>query len=588
MTTTGTPIPTDSYRQVGPRLRAFVLLRLTLVIATSYLVLAQDNFRRPPDLLTVVILLGLLSNLFFLLAPKALVDSSATLAAIIVGDTVWITAALVISGRFHPDFFYLYFFILFIAAIGENLRLIVLGAGVACVAYLLVLATSGSQGGLLSAGNLVRIPFLLAVAAFYGHLVDRVRREQRRVHDEKLVISGLRESQRVLAETNARLEHEIQERRRVEEELKKVSEMKSAFVSTVSHELRTPLTAIRNAVDLLAGSFPEDAPEDRFLAIARRNVDRLGLIVNDLLDISKIEAGRLDFSFRAVDLKEALAETIQSHEEEARQRRLRLDLRIPEDLPTVWADTDRLAQVITNLVGNAVKFTPAGGVVTISARPREASVELSVSDTGPGLAAENLTRIFEPFYQAGDPLTGKAKGTGLGLSIARKLVRAHGSDLEVESEKGRGCRFFFSLPLDSPAGCEVVELERLIREYRSFPVFSLLVATPGITTGADAPTSDSIVAMAARIGAAVPRSSDHVTAQPANGRLLIVLLGTPREGGAVVRRNLASVLTRASQELPTRVGGEARIHGPAVYPEDGETGFQLIQAALRAEQGEVQ
>lgn len=582
------PVPTQSHRQVGSLPRTFVLLRLTLVIATSYLVLAQNNFRRPPDLLTIIIFLGLLSNLLFLVVPKALANSAATQAAIIVGDTVWITATLVISGRFQPDFFYLYFFILFIAAIGENLRLIVLGASVVCVAYLLVLAASGSQGGLLSAGNLVRIPFLLAVAAFYGHLVDRVRGEQRRVYDEKLVISSLRESQRALAETNARLEHEIQERRRAEEELKKASEMKSAFVSTVSHELRTPLTSIRNALSLLTGSFSEDAPENRFLAIARRNVDRLGLIVNDLLDTSKIEAGRLDFSFRAIDLKEALAETIQSHEEEARHGRLTLDLRIPEDLPTVWADTDRLAQVLTNLVGNAIKFTPPGGVVSISARRLGATVEVSVSDIGPGLGADDLTRIFEPFYQAGDPLTGKAKGTGLGLSIARKLVRAHGSDLEVESEQGRGCRFFFALPLDSPAGREVVELERLIREYRSFPLFSLLVATPGVTGAEQASTSDVIEAMATRIGAALPRANDHVTVQPANGRLLIVLLGTPREGGVVVRRNLASDLTRASQEPGSRITGDARVYGPGVYPQDGETGFQLIQAALRTQQGEVQ
>jgi len=131
-------------------------------------------------------------------------------------------------------------------------------------------------------------------------------------------------------------------------------------------------------------------------------------------------------------------------------------------------------------------------------------------------------------------------------------------------------------------------LERLIREYRSFPVFSLLVATPGPAIGRDAHKAETIEAMARTIGAALPRSSDHLTAQPANGRVLIVLLGTQREGAVVVRRNLASVVAGASGEQPFAGGRGGRIHGPAVYPEDGETGFQLINAALRAEQGETQ
>ncbi len=568
----------------------FVLLRLTLVVATAYLVLAQNNFARPPLVLTTLIAVGLLSNLGFPLLPAGLAGSPRFLAAVIVGDTLWITASLIATGRFHPDFFYLYFFVLFIATIGENLALIVLGALVIGVAYFLALTATGRGADLLTPGTLIRLPFLLAVASFYGYLVDRVRKEENRARAEALVISKLRDSQRMLAETNARLAAEIEERKRIEQELKRISETKSAFVSTVSHELRTPLTAIRNAVDLLADTPAGDSSRARLLAIARRNVDRLAFIVNDLLDISRIEAGRMSFEFQRVELGALLAALVETYQAQALEKGLSIAVRVPGDLPPVWADPGRIEQVLTNLLGNALKFTPAGGSIELAARRRDERVEVSVADTGPGLAAEELARIFEPFYQAGDPLTGRARGTGLGLAIARDLVHAHGSELFVASEEGRGCRFWFEVPVDGQVGREIVALEERIREYRKYPFFSLLVATvtrpPGGPAGASS-VSRVLDPLAEAFRSRLPRSSDIIIPQPAHGRLVIVLLGTEASGAEVVRGKLVSWL-RERRSGAGDGGPHPGLSGVAAYPADGLTGFALIETALERGRSEGQ
>ncbi|NOZ78069.1 MAG: hypothetical protein GXP48_02575 [Acidobacteria bacterium] len=568
----------------GPdhRVRIFILLRLTLVIATSYLVLAQHNFARPSSTLTALILAGILSNALIPPVSKRITDSSTMLGAIIVADTAWITVTLIATGNFHAEFFYLYFFVLFIAAIGENLVLIILGALLACSAYFLALIATGRGGQLMTPAVLIRMPFMLSVAVFYGYLADRVRREQNRAQAEAIIISELNANRKSLAEANALLEAEIEERKKMESELHKISEMKSAFVSAASHELRTPLTAIRNAVDLLQTTRNNEAAFDKFMAIAQRNVERLTFIVNDLLDLSKIEAGKLTFAFTRVELEPFLGHTVESFEPLAQAAHLELSLDVEGILPPVWADPQRIEQVVSNLVGNAIKFTPAGGTVLVGASSKNGWVEVSVSDSGCGLAVEELEKIFEPFYQVGDALTGRARGTGLGLTISRNLVRAHGSDITVTSRKGSGSRFSFMLPVDGPGAREIVDLETRIREFRAYPFFALLVvqAPPGRP-----PTLEHREKWAGRLldGAneVLPRSSDVLIPQPAHERLIIVLLGTQASGAEIVRQRLQTHFEarRAEGDMDDAV---PHVSGIAAYPEDGDTGAQLIRAAIAA------
>ncbi len=588
------------------RVRLFILLRLTLVIAASYLVLAQTDFARPSLLLAGLIVLGLASNVVLPPLSKRITRSSVILGGIILADTAWITVMLIVTGNFHADFFYLYFFVLFIAAIGENLALIIVGAVIACSAYYLALAATGRGPQLMTTAILIRMPFMLSVAVFYGYLADRVRREESRARAEAVIISELDASRRSLAAANALLQAEIEERKRIEEELHKISDMKSAFVSTVSHELRTPLTAIRNAVDLLKTVRDDDAAFEKFTAMALRNVERLTCIVSDLLDLTKIEAGRLTLTFSKIDLEHLLRGVLENFEPQARKAQLELTFELGETLPQVWADPGRVEQVMTNLVGNAIKFTPPGGHVSVEASratghggngdatlgerqlqdieagvdSAERWIEVSVTDSGRGLAHDELTRIFEPFYQVGDALTNRAQGTGLGLAISRDLVRAHGSDIVVTSRPGAGSRFSFMLPVDGPAAHEVTDLETRMREFQAYPFFSVLVVFLRAGTKlAPEQRQRWVDLLAHTVGDALPRSSDVVIPQPAHGRLVIVLLGTQSAGAEIVRVRLGRHITSigASHDMGRAT---AQISSVASYPEDGETGAQLIRVAL--------
>jgi len=213
---------------------------------------------------------------------------------------------------------------------------------------------------------------------------------------------------------------------------------KTEFVSTVSHELRTPMTSIKGYVDLLLmGAVGVLADDQRhFLSIIRNNADRLTMLVNDLLDISRIESGRMALSPKAMDIGEAINQVVVAMETRALDEGLTLRSDVPPALPKVIADPDRVVQILANLVANACHYTPAGGEVMVSAYVRDDEMCVSVRDTGIGIAQENLERIFDRFFRADDPMVQDAPGTGLGLAIVRSLVELQGGRVWVESEVG--------------------------------------------------------------------------------------------------------------------------------------------------------
>jgi PAS domain S-box-containing protein len=223
---------------------------------------------------------------------------------------------------------------------------------------------------------------------------------------------------------------------------------KTEFVSTVSHELRTPMTSIKGYADLLlmgaVGSLTGD--QHRFLTIIKSNTDRLTLLVNDLLDISRIESGRLILTPRVIHVSDLIGQVIAAMEGRAIERGLDLRSDLPPVLPEIFADPDRVIQILTNLVGNACRYTPSGGEVVVSARARGDEVHVAVRDTGIGISEEDQARLFSRFFRSEDPLVQEAPGTGLGLSITKSLVEIHGGRIWVESELGKGSTFAFSLP----------------------------------------------------------------------------------------------------------------------------------------------
>lgn len=241
---------------------------------------------------------------------------------------------------------------------------------------------------------------------------------------------------------------------------------KTEFVSMVSHELRTPMTSIKGYADLLlmgsAGTLNQR--QEEFLTIIRNNVDRLTTLVDDLLDISRIESGRLDLSLEPMKVGEAVKRVITSMQTRADQKNLVLRSEVASDLPEVVADFDRVVQVLTNLVGNACQYTPSGGRIIVSARVRNGEVEISVRDTGVGIGPEDQDKIFDRFFRADDPIVQGTAGTGLGLSIVKSLVEMHGGDIWLESEVGEGTVFTFMLPVRDGGAPDAVEtgLEKLL------------------------------------------------------------------------------------------------------------------------------
>jgi signal transduction histidine kinase len=252
-------------------------------------------------------------------------------------------------------------------------------------------------------------------------------------------------TQSALAIQNARLFREIEEKGR---QLEIASRHKSQFLANMSHELRTPLNAILGYTELLQdgiyGQIPDKAQE------TMQRVDRSGrhllALINDVLDLSKIEAGQLTLSLDDYSLKEVVQTVVTALEPLAAEKKLALTVTVAPDLPVGRGDDRRLSQVLLNLVGNAVKFTDAGEV-RVEAKASAGIFLVSVSDTGPGIAAEDQARIFEEFQQVDTSNTRKKGGTGLGLSIAKRILALHGGRIWVESALGNGSTFSFTLPV---------------------------------------------------------------------------------------------------------------------------------------------
>lgn len=257
-----------------------------------------------------------------------------------------------------------------------------------------------------------------------------------------------------IIETNAKLE--------------RLERLKSEFISIVSHELRTPLTSIKNSLDILmSGRCGEITPaSEKFLAMAMRNVQRLSGIINDLLDLSKIEAGKMDFHFAPTNINTVINYVKSALSEVAKTKGLNLVTEEYKKIPDITADSRRLEQVLTNLVSNAIKFTPEGKTITISSKLVNADdikvneyfkdsiqnlsgeyVEVCVKDEGIGIESKNLLHAFDKFAQIENSLSRKAGGTGLGLPIAKQLLDAHKGAIWCDSEINKGSKFYFIIPV---------------------------------------------------------------------------------------------------------------------------------------------
>jgi two-component system phosphate regulon sensor histidine kinase PhoR len=232
-------------------------------------------------------------------------------------------------------------------------------------------------------------------------------------------------------------------------ELRRLEQVRTEFVANVSHELRTPLTAIQGYLEtLLGGALEEPQNARRFLEVVFRHTQRLGRLLNDLTDLSNIELGKVTLQLDAVRLGDVVESVLAIVRPRAERGRVVLLTDVAPDLPPVHADHDRLVQILLNLVDNAVKYTLADGRVTVGVRRAGAGmVAVSVADTGIGIPRADLPRITERFYRVDKARSRELGGTGLGLAIVKHLVLAHGGELTIDSEHGRGTIVSFTVPV---------------------------------------------------------------------------------------------------------------------------------------------
>jgi signal transduction histidine kinase/GGDEF domain-containing protein len=385
-------------------------------------------------------------------------------------------------------------------------------------------------------------------------------------------------------------------------EEKRLEGLKSEFVSVVSHELRTPLGSIKNAVNLaLSKKTGElDEKKNQLLVMASRNVDRLSRIINDFLDISKMEAGKMVVRLETANLEEILDGTISTFSLSAENKSIDLKKEFSTDLPEIMADADKLSQILANLLSNAIKFTPEKGKIVVRATqisksnapipaimslPHQDFVLIEVEDTGIGIPREELESVFDKFHQVEKSLSGKMPGTGLGLPICKRLVEAHQGKIWVESELGKGSRFMFVLPLLNEMEVLDHRLTALINRARSTSssVTLVLLKTKNLEETKEERQAiirrkifKEIVELAKK---SALKCGDYVQSDEKSSRVFIVLGETTKEGAFAVCDRLKDNLI--NHDLTTESGWtELEFSlGVASCPEDASSAQELRQVA---------
>ncbi len=379
---------------------------------------------------------ALSSNVLLSVMREEMVFAWYVEAPVLIADTLWVSWALHSTGTIGQEFVLLYFFVLFLAALGESLLMVLLGSTVISVANVYF-----TNAPLWTSAHLLRIVFFYAVALFYGNVVTEIKRERQRADKG---FAWAKELEEKVAERTDEL-------RRLYNEAQAANRLKSEFIATMSHELRTPLNTIVGYTDLLLdgeyGSLSAD--QLKTLRIIGRHQLELGELINATLDLSRLEASKVALELSDVDLTDLL----QLLETDARSLWANPDVQfiwnIAPGLPRLHTDRAKLKTVLRNLVGNAAKFTERGSI-TVEARAVPGGVEIVVADTGVGIPKDKQELIFEPFRQVDSSTTRRYRGVGLGLYIVRRLLMMMGGEIALESDVGRGSTFRIRLPLSSP------------------------------------------------------------------------------------------------------------------------------------------
>jgi signal transduction histidine kinase len=392
--------------------RDITALQWLVAIGVSYFVITVNevNFTEPVPALLIVF--SLASAALLQRLPEIYFETRIVEPGLLLFDSLLIFSAITTAHEIPWDLLILFFFCVFIAAIGENL--VQIGAGCVLLSLVFVMFVSPNAAELSTTNSsfLFRVPFMFGISIFYGYLANQVKQAERRA-----------------------------------EKIEEAARLKRQLVCALAHDIKTPLNVIFGHTELLAdpsrGCSTPTERKNSFNCI-RDNIDRIVKLITDFLDVAKLDTWKPQRTPSLVQLNLIAEETVKELMVMAREKNLTLLLRLDDKLEPAVGDPDQLQRALDNLISNAIKFTPTGGRITVSSQMIKKTISIQVKDTGIGIPADEVPRLFSEFQRLKGAET--IEGTGLGLFIVKTIIEAHGGSVSVESEIGRGTTFEILLP----------------------------------------------------------------------------------------------------------------------------------------------
>ena len=398
-------------RLIADKQYTVIILQWMIAIATSFLILFPKGEEVSQDpWIHALVVIFLISVLVLYRIPEHAFYSHYFDTGLMLCDTLLLSVAIYMNRDLSWDLFLIYFFILFLAAMGQSMTRIVLGSVLISVVYILLLIPDNRSLIHLGSEVYVRITFLFGVSILYGYLAENANREKRRA--------------------------EVAEERET---------LKMSLVTALAHDIKNPLGIIMGYAELKLEEAPEDNPDREVWRRVRDGSRRIVNLVTGFLEASRAETGKMSVQQMPVQVNRLLVEAARSQESDVHRKGVKLELNLDEELPEVQGDELQLDRVFWNLIGNAIKFTRNGGTITVSSKLDNGSVCVAVKDTGVGISQAELPLLFSQFRR----LKGseRIEGTGLGLFIVKTIIEAHKGTVRAESQEGEGSTFMVYLPL---------------------------------------------------------------------------------------------------------------------------------------------
>ena len=410
-----------------------IALQWLVAIGLSYLIFAVEVWNSANPVPGLLIATCLLSAVILQRMPDNIFAQGFIEPGLIFFDSLLVIAAFVLRSQTPWDLLLLFFFCVFIAMIGENLFQVVIGSVLLSCVFMLFFSPNGNEALTISADSLIRVPFMFGISLFYGFMSARLKLQKK---------------------TMEQVQEAVRARRQ--------------FVCALAHDIKTPLNVIGGYAELLAddcGGQGEPAERLAYLKHIRENIDRVLKLVSEFLTVSKLETLGLDAAKDLVQIN-ALAEDIVLQQRMiAREKNIKITLELDKNLKPIIGDNTQLQRALTNLVANAVKFTPAGGQINVKSKMVGKDVCVDVIDTGPGIPLENVPQLFHEFERLKGST--QTEGTGLGLFIVKTIVEAHNGRVAVKSQEGVGSTFTISIPACNEASVQAHQEITCARELKA-------------------------------------------------------------------------------------------------------------------------